>query len=109
MIVLGIAEDTHQRAAIFRERRGTIGAESSQLRPLRARNPMDDMREQERKPVVLSPTDFAQEVTREILRQNAEILRTMLNPMIYVPPENRPPIFGAASRAEASLGSNDDG
>ena len=29
---------------------------------------------------VLAPTEFAKEVTREILRQNAAILKALLNP-----------------------------
>ena len=39
-------------------------------------------------PVAIEPTEFAQEVTREILRQNAEILKSLLNPMVYVEPTN---------------------
>jgi hypothetical protein len=43
--------------------------------------------DQLRKPEVLGPSGFAQEVMREILRQNAEILRVLLSPMIYLPPK----------------------
>lgn len=51
----------------------------------------ESMTETSCRPVVLSPTDFAQEIMREILRQNADILRNLLNPMIYMPPENAAP------------------
>ena len=39
-------------------------------------------------PVAIEPTEFTQEVTREILRQNAEILKSLLNAMVYLPPTN---------------------
>jgi hypothetical protein len=43
--------------------------------------------DQSRKPEVFGPSDFTQEVMREVLRQNAEVLRVLLSPMIYIPPK----------------------
>lgn len=46
-------------------------------------------------PKITHASEFAQEVTREILRQNAAILKAILNPpLVYRPPSHGEEISG---------------
>lgn len=62
--------------------------------------------QQMRKVEVLAPTEFAKEVTREILRQNATILKALLNPMVYMAPDASPTDLSKAS-VKAPMGDGD--